>query len=358
MAYIRKKRGRYSVSICKKGYPEQYATFDTEVEAENWAKVVESEMVRAVFLDRSEAEATTLYSALERYESEVSKLKDGYAQERYRISMWKDDPLSKRTLANLRGVDFAKWRDKRLESVAPSTVQKDIAVISNLFTVAIKDWGITVQNPISSIRVPTEDNSRDRRLEGDEEKKLIEELTPVPGRGQTRSKLMIPLIKLAIETAARQSELLALTWSDVDFSKFAIRFRGPKRADGKSRTKNKDKYRDVPMSPVAKEVLEELKSSNLVSLDRVLPISAQVVKNAFAAAVVRAKIKDLRFHDLRHEGTSRLADIYEIHQLMKITGHKSTRMLARYYHPRVEDMAKTLWAAKGNQIKLRKKVFR
>jgi integrase len=51
---------------------------------------------------------------------------------------------------------------------------------------------------------------------------------------------------------------------------------------------------------------------------------------------------DLHFHDLRHEGTSRLANKLAMHELMKVTGHKTTRMLARYYHPRAEELSKKL----------------
>ena len=53
-------------------------------------------------------------------------------------------------------------------------------------------------------------------------------------------------------------------------------------------------------------------------------------------------LTDLRFHDLRHEATSRLASIFPMHELTKITGHKDPRMLMRYYHPRAEDLAKRL----------------
>ncbi|VXD08415.1 hypothetical protein YERSI8AC_660001 [Enterobacterales bacterium 8AC] len=53
-------------------------------------------------------------------------------------------------------------------------------------------------------------------------------------------------------------------------------------------------------------------------------------------------LSDLRFHDLRHEATSCLAEIFPMHELTKITGHKDPRMLIRYYHPRAEDLAKKL----------------
>ncbi len=337
MAYIREKRNKWQASIRKKGHPQQSATFTTKTEAEAWATVIESEMIRGVFVDRSEAESTTLYEALERYERGVSKKKDGYEQEKKRINTWKKNPLAKRTLANLRGTDFAKWRDDRLEKVTPSTVQKDLAIISHLFTIAATEWNISITNPISNIKIPTEDNSRDRRLEDNEENLILDELKPVKGR----SIWMIPLVQIAIETAARKSELLALQWTDIDYSKFSIRIRGKERTHGKRRMKNKIKYRDVPISPKTFEILKALP----IDINgKVFPISSAVAGNAFSEAMKRSNIKDLTFHDLRHEGTTRLAQIYQLHELMKITGHSSTRMLARYYHPRVEELAKRLWA--------------
>ena len=48
---------------------------------------------------------------------------------------------------------------------------------------------------------------------------------------------------------------------------------------------------------------------------------------------------DFHFHDLRHVATSRLADKLQMHELMKVTGHKTSRMMSRYYHPKAEDLA-------------------
>lgn len=327
--------GWWQAVIRRKGQPVQSQTFEKKADAETWARDIESKMDRGVFTDRSEAEATTLYAALERYEKEVSIHKDGHSQEKKRIDKWRCDPLSTRSLASLRSTDFAKWQDKRLKEVSPSTVQKDLAVISHLFTTSFKKWGLPVVNPITAVDVAKEDNSRSRRLEGDEEVRIINELKPIRGR----SIWMRPLVLLAIETAARQSELLGMKWVDVDFTKSVARIRGKDRADGKSRTKNGDKFRDVPLSSKAISILAEMPRSIGGS---VFPISAPVVMSAFKAAVDRADIKDLRFHDLRHEATSRLADKLQMHELMKVTGHSSTRMLARYYHPRAEDLAKKL----------------
>ena len=106
--------------------------------------------------------------------------------------------------------------------------------------------------------------------------------------------------------------------------------------------------------------LVEDEDDTAVDDGRVFRIRSDAVTRAFERAVVRARevylssckdsrkkpdpryLTDLRFHDLRHEATSRLADIFPLHELTKITGHKDPRMLMRYYHPRAEDLAKRL----------------
>jgi len=342
-----RESGWWQAKVRRKGYPTQSKTFEKKFDAEQWARDVENKIDRDVFVDRASAEAKTLGSALDDYEKEVSSKKDGYDIEKVRIAVWKRHDLSKRSLASLKPADFAKWLAERLEQtsrtgnkIAPSTARKELAIISHLFTVAMKRWGMAVNNPIEKIEIPTEDNSRDRRFEDGEEKKLMAALAD-SGCGDRANTWMKPLVVLAVETAARQSELLAVKWKDVDLTKLSIRIHGKERKDGKSRTKNKAKYRDVPVSPAAKELLDALPRS----IDgKVFPTTASAVKQSFTRAVKRAKMEDFVFHDLRHEGTSRLAEIYEIHELMKITGHEDTRMLARYYHPKVEDLAKKMWA--------------
>ncbi len=89
-------------------------------------------------------------------------------------------------------------------------------------------------------------------------------------------------------------------------------------------------------------------------------IRSDAVTRAFERAVIRARklyedecrvaqrtpdtrfLVDLRFQDLRHEAVSRLASLFPLHELTRITGHKDPRMLMRYYHPQAEDLAKRL----------------
>ena len=123
MASIR-KRGQYQweAQVRRRGYPAQSRTFNSKVEAEAWAKMIESEMSRGVWLSRSEAEATPLYEALMRYEEEVSLGKKGAAQERSVLKTCRAVDLATRPLAAIRSADVAKLRDEWLKEYKPATV--------------------------------------------------------------------------------------------------------------------------------------------------------------------------------------------------------------------------------------------
>lgn len=362
--FKQRESGWWQAVIRRKGHPQQSKTHPTLVDAEMWARDVENKMDRGVFVSMAEAESTTLYDALDRYSREVSVGKKGRDQEKYRIQSWQGNALAVRSLATLRGTDFAKYRDERLSiGVAAATVRLDLALISHVFTIAAKEWNIPVQNPVANIRLPRQNNARERRLEDGEEVALLAAIDN-PGDGtKTKEKdrrniYTKPMVIVAIETAMRQSEMFStldlngkktgLWWPNIN-----LKSRVARVID----TKNGDAYRDIPLSPRAVETLQTLPRS----IDgRVFLTTPSALKQSWSRAVGRARreyekackaegteasagfMHDLHFHDLRHEGTSRLAEIFPLHKLMKITGHKDTRMLARYYHPRAEDMAEEM----------------
>lgn len=345
--------GWWQARIRRKGYPVQSRSFERKTDAEVWAREVEGEMDRGVFVSRTEAEATTLYEALKRYKREVTPAKKSSVQEEYRIDTWQRHKLASRSLASLRGADFAAHRDERLKAgVAPATVRLELSVISHLFSTATKEWGLPLQNPIAMIRKPRADNARERRLSAQEEHYLLTAVDD-PGhstkvrRGDRRNVWMPALVRVAIETAMRQGELLALDWKHVDLARKVAHL--PETKNGTAR--------DVPLSSAAVAVLECLPRA---IAGHVFATTASAVKQSWMRAVARGRrnylanckqaktkpipgfLDDLTFHDLRHEATTRLAEKLAMHELMKVTGHRDTRMLARYYHPRAEDLARKL----------------
>lgn len=348
--------GWWQAKIRRRGYPIQSRTFPKKIDAEAWARGVENAMDRGVFVSRAEAESTTLKEALERYQQEITPRKKGAAVEHYRIAGLLALPLAARTLAGIRGAEVAKLRDARLAAgLAPSTVAKELALLSHLFGIAQKEWGIEVDNPVKKIGKPKIDNARDRRLSAEEMTYLLAALDD-PGaavkiKDRDRRNEWTPTIaRFAIETAMRQGELLALDWQHVDLARQTAHL-----PDTKNNTP-----RTVPLSLAAVTLIKG--GGDVVRLRRgkVFATTASALKQSFSRAVARGRrnyladckkagnepaagfLADLTFHDLRHEATSRLAEKLQLHELMKVTGHKDTRMLARYYHPRAEDLAKKL----------------
>jgi len=331
------KRGSYQwrAMIRKKGYPTISKTFTFRRDAEIWARQTEAEMERGAWVDRTESEQTTLKEALERYAREITPKKKGAPQELNRINKLKSLPLAQKTLASLRSTDFAQYRDERLSSVSASSVRLELAIFSNLFTVAQRDWGIEgIANPVKVIKKPSAKGSeRDRRLYYGEEDRLI-----VACR-QYGNIWLVPIVQFAIETAMRRSEILSLVWDNIDIKKQTAYLPDTKNSEP----------RTVPLSMRAIEILTSLPRS--IS-GRVFPTTDAAIKHGFYRACKRAKSADgkkdepivnLRFHDLRHEAASRLFEKgLNPMQVAAITGHKTLQMLKRYTHLKAEDLAKML----------------
>ncbi|HEF4840588.1 TPA: site-specific integrase [Burkholderia vietnamiensis] len=333
------KRGHYwRAAVRRQGYPEQTRTFDTKGDAEAWARRLESEMDRGLFVDRTEAERNTLGDLLERYAEEVSPQKKGGAVEILRIRKLRKDALAQYKITALSSKVLADYRDRRLTEVSGSSVNRDLNLISHVLNVARREWSVYFEaNPVSVIRRPRENRARSRRLSLSDERRLLAELLPSPrdseGRfepGGCRNHWVHPVVTIAIETAMRRSEILSLRWSDVFLDACYARLHDTKNGEA----------RDVPLSSRAVATLSALPRH--IS-GRVFPISPEALKKAFTRACERAGIDNLHFHDLRHEATSRIAErLDNVLELSACTGHKTVQMLKRYYHPRATDLARKL----------------
>lgn len=313
MAYFEKRGASWRAQVRRKGYPTLSATFDTKAEAQRWAAEIEGDMSRARFVDLREAESTTLAQALKRYRREVSDHKKGEKQEGVRIKRWLEDPLAEKSLASLKSSDLAAWRDERLkEGKSPATVRLNLAIISHMYTVAMKDWGIEgISNPCLKLRMPTGSKARDRRP-------TLAELEKVKAASEKYHRELAPIIDLAVETAMRRSELVLLRRDQVRGKVIYL-----------EDTKNGDR-RTVPLSIKAREILKALP----VRLDgRVFAITPNLVSNYFPKSCRDAGVDGLTFHDLRHEATSRLFERgLNMMEVASITGHKTLAMLKRYTH--------------------------
>jgi len=381
--FTQRDSGRWQAKIRRIGWPDQSKSFATLTDAQAWARAVEREMDIGAFVSRDDAERTTFKDAADRYKREVLPSKRGAARDTYKID-YLIELFGKYSLASINAAQISAFRDMRLKVVKPQTVVHEINMLSRIFKACAMDWGIALPQgvPTALVRKPQVANARTRRLEVGEWELLR------PALANCKSLWPLAMVELAIETAARQSELDSLTWPQVDMKNRTLRLRG---IDG-TVTKNGDEYRDVPLSSAAVAVLaalpRSLKGKVFLISQNALQLSweracararqshthemlrSQLLGAGWVCADIDAQIRaivykkkvpdplvvdlladieksdktmvDLRFHDLRHEATSRLAEKLEMHELMKVTGHKSSAMMARYYHPRASQLAAKL----------------
>lgn len=322
------KRGpyQYQAQIRREGYPSQFKTFETKTEADAWVKVIESEMIRGVFIDRTKAERTSLGEALTLYLAEVTPHKKSAESESSLIARLQKNPLAKRSMASLRGMDFAAYRDARRDNdkVSANTIRIELALISHVFTVAKSEWGICVDNPIASIRKPKLPNGRDRRLVEDEESRLL----MAAAKCRSANDGLRVAISIAIETGMRAGEIVALTWRQIDFAKHSIRL---------GITKN-GQPRDVPMSVAAEQILRTFPRSIDASKRLFSFHDTRGLSSAFRLACKKADVHGLRFHDLRHEAASRMAPCMQVATLAKVMGWLNIQMAMRYYNPTAQEL--------------------
>ena len=315
--------GLFRARVRRNGFPALTRSFRRKADAEAWARKLESEQERGVWRDSSEAEDTSLSACLDRYVREHVPRKRDPARERSHVDALRALPFTSRAMARVRSAEVASARDAwQAMGHAPATIVRRLAVLSRVFNVARREWGMeSLTNPVELVSKPSVRNARDRRVEQAE----IDALCAATGSAE-----LAGFIRLAVETAMRRSELCALRWEHVDLKARTAYI--PKTKNGSPRT--------VPLSSRAVDVLRSLPRR---LDDRVLGLRPDSVTQSFERACKRADIVGLHFHDLRHEATSRLAEkLPNVIELAAVTGHKDLRMLKRYYHPRAADLAKKL----------------
>lgn len=322
--------------IRRKGQPQQSQTFQFKADAEAWARDIENKMDRGVFQDKSEAEDTTLSVLIDRFENEFAvhhykQREDKKEAWRFQIARLKDE-LGGYALAVLDQRLVAKYRDARLKGVnrspvSESTVRKELYMLSKVLEFGQMECGITLPrgNPVDKVRKPSDGKARDRRLTAAEWDIFEAECKA------SRNVYLWPAVQLAIETSSRQGELLALTWKHVDLKRKLAHL--PETKNGEARS--------VPLSPVAIAILAGLPRS---ITGQVIPLQRMTLYHVFAAALKRAGVSDFTFHDLRHEGLSRLAERgdFSVLEMAAVSGHKTLQMLKRYTHLQAERLADKL----------------
>ena len=342
MATITKRKaGGWQARVRRTGYPQQAKTFETRSDALKWAAVLESELARGVFVDSGPAERMTIRQALSLFGTEVVPKRKSQSSDPSRLATLTKH-LGDYSIARLQPMHVAAYRDKRLEQVGPQSVLHEMNLLNRVLRWLAIEKGVSCpkEPPTARVAKPTRPRGRERRVTDAEINAIV---------SATDSKELGAIVRLAVATAMRRSELVGLEWRNVDLDR---------RTALLPTTKNGEPRR-VPLSPDAIAVLGSISRR---SDGRVFGMRAASVQQAFQRASERARtranrsgasedpqpddsfLSALHFHDLRHEATSRLFERgdMDLMEVALITGHKDLRMLQRYTHLRPETVARKL----------------
>ncbi len=323
-----------------RGQPVQSKTFFNKEDGERWLRDIYNAVDKGAFVSTVRAERMTFDDLADDFEKD-------FAPHHYRGAAWKSKLKSLRkrlgsySLVAIVPQAVAGYRDQRLRDpdprykknvgkaprISPATVKSELDLLAKILDVAQKEFGIPLPagNPVSSIRLPRPGKGRERRLVGDEWQRLERECRA------SGNRWLWLAVQLAVETAMRQGELLQLLWKHVD-----KKARVALLVD-KDKIKNATP-RAVPLSSRSLAVLEAMPRS---TTGRVIPLDRMTLYKAFQRACARAGIADFRWHDLRHESLSRLAERGDlsIRELAEVSGHKTLQMLMRYTHIQASRLA-------------------
>jgi integrase len=236
-------------------------------------------------------------------------------------------------LGRERLIAFGRKRAK--DGAGPITVGMDLGYIRTLLADGAAIHGLPYSpEPVDLARIALrrlglvgKGDERDRRPTEDELAKLFSHF-------DNNLRLTMPMsriVRFAIATAMRQDEISRVVWPDFNRQRKVLTIK-----DRKDPRSKKGNHQTIPLLAVsgydAVALIDEQRLAT-GNRERIFPYNGRSVGTAFRRACQDLEIVDLHFHDLRHEGTSRLFEAgFSIEQVALVTGHKDWKMLRRYTH--------------------------
>lgn len=338
MASIIQIGGRWRALIRRKGHPSYCQTFPTKAQAQAWARGIESDIDRGQAL----APRTVLGRVVL-----VSDLIDTYRKLRDKsrpIADTSNEHYMLKTLqrrlgeldaARLTPADLVAYAEGRRDEdgAGPYTINMDISKLGTVLRLAGVHLKINLPDVVGQARpllahlhLIGGGGRRERRPTEDELQRLVEWLHA------QRGEIYADMVRFAVATAMRRGEIVRLLWGDLDADKRLVLVRD--RKDPRRKVGN-DQW--VPLLNGAWEVVQAQARAD--GEPRIFPVHEQTLSKYFKDACDAQSIPDLHFHDLRHEGISRLFEQgFDIPRVALVSGHKSWNNLKRYAQLRPEDL--------------------
>jgi integrase len=300
-------------------------TFDRKLVAKAWLAKRETELREPGSLERRPD--PTLAVVIDRYIDESNKA-IGRTKEQV-LRTIKTYDLADMQCSKITSADIIAFAQAL--PVAPQTVQNYLSHLAAVFAVARPAWGYALDRQAikdafvvaKRLGVTSKGNNRDRRPTLDELDRLMVHFGQIKSR-RPHSVPMQKIISFAIFSTRRQEEITRIAWDDYQQNRVLVR--DMKHPGDK---KGNDTWCDLP--PEASAIIETMPRSGKY----IFPYSTDAISAAFTRACKMLDIEDLHFHDLRHDGVSRLFEMGKtIPQAASVSGHRSWQSLKRYTHLR------------------------
>lgn len=323
-------------------------SFRTLTDAKNWVRKTESMLLDGKHIPDNKARKHTLADLIDRYiQIHLSKFPRRLKDQTPHLSWWKETyglkPLIEITpslLADAKETLLRGMTSKQTHRTN-STVNRYFSSLSKAFSLAFQEWQWINENPFRRVSKLKENAGRNRFLSRTELHTLLEKCK------ESRNPHLYGMVLIAASMGLRFGEIANLEWRHVDFdNRFATL----------ETTKNGD-ARFVPLPDQVTFYLNEIKQSKPLqdflfpSKDPTKRHPYSLIRKAFQNAVLKAGLKDFKFHDLRHTAASHMAMNGATQgELMEVLGHRSPTMTRRYAHFSKEHIARILQKTSNSLI--------
>jgi len=306
-------------------------TFDRKEAAAAWLEKRETELARPGALEREKAPDPTLASVIDRYTEE--SVKDIGRTKTQVLRAIKRYDIANQQCSTITSADIIAFANQLVSKVTPQTVANYLSHLAAVFSIARPAWGYQLdQNAMKDafvvakrLGITTRSRARDRRPTMDELDKLMTHF----GERLKRRPSSVPMQKItafAIFSTRRLEEITRIYWIDLDARGSKVLIRDMKNPGEKI---GNDVWCDLP--PEALQIIVSMPKAS----DEIFPYSTDAIGAGFTRACQFLGIMNLHFHDLRHDGVSRLFETgLTIPQVGSVSGHRAWSSLKRYTHLR------------------------
>lgn len=311
MGSIQKLGDRWRAQVAKKGV-RRSAVWDTKREALAWTLRVEAEIDAGILTSRSFA------AAVDHYLKTVSTTKRSPDWERRRFDAMVAYFGGETPVVDIDSAWIGRWRDKRLESVSGSTVQREANLLRHLFTLATDEWRWIERHPFKGVRLPAENEARHQTWGWRQIRRVLR-----AGRASGgKTGEVADAFHIALRTGMRLSEVLAAPQG----------FDKARRVVTLGKTKTGGRV-EIPVGRIAAKLLDR----------PAFAVGANEASTLFSKLTRSQMIDGLTFHDARATALTLLARKVDVMVLARISRHKDLSLLHRvYYRASAEQIAAKL----------------